>query len=332
MNKVTDSLAVAGARRDVRYWLGIDAGGTKSRARLVDGDGREIGRVSAGPGNLRIGVEAVEELTLGIARQALEQSGLSPDEIGAVSLGLGLAGLSRASHSRQLAGNQWPFARVTIASDAEIAHLGAHGGEDGAILIVGTGSIAYLKVDGNVDTMGGYGFPISDEASGAALGLSAVRHALRALDGRTRSTPLSDAVTGQFGNRTVAVIEWMETATPGDFAAFAPLVISYAERGDYIARSIVIEALIIVSCGTVLAAFVPGIGIVVEIIGTLFGIPLMLTFPGLIGYQIFDANIPAMKNAYCKFGKVMSVFLVVFGMVFLVCGMVAIGISLSGKN
>jgi len=239
---VTDSLAVAGARRDVRYWLGIDAGGTKSRARLVDGDGREIGRVSAGPGNLRIGVEAVEELTLGIARQALEQSGLSPDEIGAVSLGLGLAGLSRASHSRQLAGNQWPFARVTIASDAEIAHLGAHGGEDGAILIVGTGSIAYLKVDGNVDTMGGYGFPISDEASGAALGLSAVRHALRALDGRTRSTPLSDAVTGQFGNRTVAVIEWMETATPGDFAAFAPLVISYAERGDYIARSIVIEA------------------------------------------------------------------------------------------
>lgn len=239
---MADNLASAGARQEVRYWLGIDAGGTKSLASLVDSDGRELCRVSAGPGNLRIGVEAVEELTLGIARQALEQSGLSTDEMGAVSLGLGLAGLSRASQSRQLAGNQWPFARVTIASDAEIAQLGAHGGEDGAILIVGTGSIAYLKVDGNVDTMGGYGFPISDEASGAALGLSAVRHALRALDGRTRSTPLSDAVTGQFGNSTVAVIEWMETATPGDFAAFAPLVISYAERGDYIARSIVIEA------------------------------------------------------------------------------------------
>src|SRR3546814_12395512 len=65
-----------------------------------------------------------------------------------------------------ISANQWPFARVTIASDAEITHLGAHGGEDGAILIVGTGSIAYLKVDGKVDTTGGYGFPIrSDERS-----------------------------------------------------------------------------------------------------------------------------------------------------------------------
>ena len=227
---------------EVRYWLGIDAGGTKSLASLIDEDGRELGRVKAGAGNLRIGFEAVEQLTLGMAQEALHQAGLPQDRLGAVSLGLGLAGLSRASQSRQLATSQWPFAKVAIASDAEIAHLGAHRGEDGAILIVGTGSIAYLKVGGKVDTMGGYGFPISDEASGAALGLSAVRHALRALDGRTQSTPLSDAVTGQFDDSTAAVIEWMETAAPGDFASFAPLVISYAERGDYIARSIVIEA------------------------------------------------------------------------------------------
>lgn len=239
---MTSNSALTSAPTDIRYWLGIDAGGTKSLASLVDENGHELGRVTAGAGNLRIGVEAVEQLTLGIARQALDQAGLPQDAVSTIGLGLGLAGLSRASQSRQLTANQWPFARVTIASDAEIAHLGAHGGEDGAILIVGTGSIAYLKVDGKVDTMGGYGFPISDEASGAALGLSAVRHALRALDGRSRSTPLSDAVTGQFDDSTVAVIEWMETATPGDFSSFAPLVISYAEKGDYIARSIVIEA------------------------------------------------------------------------------------------
>ncbi len=239
---MTGNLATENASRDIRYWLGIDAGGTKSLASLVDHEGRELSSIKAGAGNLRIGAEAVEQLTLGIARQALDQAGLSQNAVGAIALGLGLAGLSRASQSCQLAANQWPFAKVTIASDAEIAHLGAHGGEDGAILIVGTGSVAYLRVGGKADTMGGYGFPISDEASGAALGLSAVRHALRALDGRTRSTPLSDAVTGQFNDSTVAVIEWMETATPGDFASFAPLVISYAEKGDYIARSIVIEA------------------------------------------------------------------------------------------
>ena len=88
----------------------------------------------------------------------------------------------------------------------------------------------------------GYGFPISDEGSGAALGLSAMRHALRALDGRTRPTPLSAAVTAKFDNDTGRAIAWMDEATPKDYAAFAPMIMDYAEKDDEIARSIVEEA------------------------------------------------------------------------------------------
>src|SRR3546814_4553603 len=83
---------------------------------------------------------------------------------------------------------------------------------------------------------------MSDEGSGAALGLSAIRHALRTLDGRTRPTQLSQAVTKQFDHAIPNVIAWMDDAAPADYAAFAPLVMEYAEIGDEIALLIVRDA------------------------------------------------------------------------------------------
>ena len=76
----------------------------------------------------------------------------------------------------------------------------------------------------------------------AALGLSAVRHALRALDGRSQRTPLSLAVSDRFGHAIPQAIAWMDRATPRDYAALAPLVMDHAEAGDAIARSIVEDA------------------------------------------------------------------------------------------
>src|SRR3546814_6594646 len=113
---------------------------------------------------------------------------------------------------------------VLVRSDSIIANLGAHMGGDGAILILGTGSVGLIKRGEDSLSIGGYGFPISDEGSGAALGLSAIRHALRTLDGRTRPTQLSQAVTKQFDHAIPNVIAWMDDAAPTEYAAFAPLV------------------------------------------------------------------------------------------------------------
>ena len=155
---------------------------------------------------------------------------------------MGVAGISRSGVRAALEGFAFPFATTVFESDAEIANLGAHGGADGAILIIGTGSIALVRANGDTFRIGGYGFPISDEGSGAALGLSAMRHAMRALDGRTRATPLSAAVTERFDHDTARAIAWMDQATPRDYGAFAPLVMDYAEADDAIARSIVEDA------------------------------------------------------------------------------------------
>ncbi|MGF7152417.1 glucosamine kinase nucleotide-binding domain-containing protein [Novosphingobium gossypii] len=224
------------------YYLGIDAGGSNCRARLIDAGGAVIGEGRSGTANARIGIDALYETLKDTADQAVAQAGLSTGQRATIRAGMGIAGITRPGVRDALAELDFGFASANYATDAQIANLGAHGGQDGAILIIGTGSAAQLRVEGHEFTIGGYGFPISDEGSGAALGLSAMRHALRALDGRTRKTPLSAAVTERFGHDTAQAIAWMDHATPRDYGTFAPLVMDYAEADDAIARSIVENA------------------------------------------------------------------------------------------
>lgn len=224
------------------FYLGVDAGGTASKSRLVDQDGRVLGSGKAGPANARVGLDKLHDTLLDVCFQALREGGVDESLYGTVRVGMGIAGINRMGMKRQLQLLEFPFAHVQLTSDSMIANLGAHRGADGAILIIGTGSVGLVKRGEDSFSIGGYGFPISDEGSGAALGLSAIRHALRALDGRTRPTPLSQAVTQQFDHAIPKVIAWMDDAAPGDYASFAPLVMDYAETGDEIALSIVRDA------------------------------------------------------------------------------------------
>lgn len=224
------------------YYLGVDAGGSHTRSRLVDAAGTVLGAGEAGPANSRIGIDRLYATLSDVTQQAIGQAGLDAAAQATIRAGFGIAGISRVGMRQALEALSFPFASVTYETDAMIANIGAHGGEDGAILIIGTGSIALGVIGGSTFSIGGYGFPISDEGSGAALGLSAMRHALRALDGRTQRTPLSVAVAERFNHGTAAAVAWMDEATPRDYAALAPLVMDRAEADDPIARSIVEDA------------------------------------------------------------------------------------------
>jgi len=224
------------------YFLGIDAGGSHCRSRLVDESGTILGTGESGPANTRIGIERLHAVLSEVVAQAISAAGLDATQAATIRAGMGIAGITRTGMREQLAELPFPFADITFATDAAIANLGAHAGAEGATLIIGTGSIAEVRIGTTSFAIGGYGFPISDEGSGAALGLSAMRHALRALDGRSEVTALSSAVTAGFGHDTARAVAWMDAATPKDYAAFAPLVMDYAENNDAIARSIVEDA------------------------------------------------------------------------------------------
>lgn len=226
----------------MELYLGIDAGGTHTRARLVSGEGRILGIGEGGPANtpsgLTQGFKAIEEAY----SEALVQAGLAAAEVATIHAGLGMAGLNRKGVLKGLQDHDFPFASIAFASDAAIANLGAHAGGDGGIVIVGTGSVGFGRVGDRVITLGGYGFPVSDEGSGAELGLRAIRRALWARDGRIQNSAMTKDVLDRFHGSSGEIVDWTARATPADYAAFAPLVLDHAIAGDEIAELIVQES------------------------------------------------------------------------------------------
>ena len=223
-------------------FVGVDGGGTGCRARIEDAEGCLLGTGIAGPAALRIGVDRALAEVEKACRVALEEAGLGSNVLGSVHAAVGLAGIDRKGVLEQLELRPHPFRSVIYAHDATIACIGAHGARDGGIVIVGTGSVGFAVVGGREVRVGGYGFPISDEGSGADLGLHTIRLALRAYDERAVGTSLTRDVMMRFHNDPFEVVAWMDHATATDYATFAPLVMRHADAGDPVARRIVRDA------------------------------------------------------------------------------------------
>lgn len=156
--------------------------------------------------------------------------------------GIGLAGLGRRGAEAALKNVAHPFASAIFVSDGMAACLGAHSGADGAIVVAGTGSVGVGLIGGREIRLAGYGFPVSDEGSGADIGLQVVRLALRAADRRGELTPLLSEVLGAFDHDPYQAVAWSEDARATDYAAFAPMVMRHANEGDPVGRRIVERA------------------------------------------------------------------------------------------
>ena len=223
-------------------FAGVDGGGTGCRARIEDGNGCLLGSGIAGPATLRLGVDRALVEVEKACRVALDEAGLDGKALVSVHAAVGLAGVGRKGALEQLVLRPHPFRSVVYAHDATIACIGAHCARDGGIVIVGTGSVGFAVVGGREVSVGGYGFPISDEGSGADLGLHAIRQALLAYDERIVGTSLTRELMMRFHNDPFEAVAWMDRATATDYATFAPLVMRHADAGDPVARRIVREA------------------------------------------------------------------------------------------
>jgi glucosamine kinase len=223
-------------------FAGIDGGGTGCRARIEDAEGCLLGTGIAGPAALRIGIHKALAEVERACRVAIEEAGLGPDALSSIHAAVGLAGVGRKEALEQLQQRPHPFRSVIYAHDATIACIGAHGDRDGGIVIVGTGTVGFALVGGREVRIGGYGFPISDEGSGADLGLHAIRLALRALDERAVGTNFTRDVLMRFHSDPFEAVAWMDHATATDYATFAPLVIRHADAGDPVGRRILRDA------------------------------------------------------------------------------------------
>lgn len=226
----------------IQYFIGVDGGGTGTRIVLTDSNGIELARGSAGPSGLMHGATAAWQAILAAIEQAFTTSGIVAPDFQQMAIGCGLAGVNNKLWAAEFVAANPGFGLLIAETDAGTTLLGAHQGKPGAIIALGTGSVGeVMMADGSRREVGGWGFPSSDEASGAWMGLRAMNHVQHVLDGRASTDNFAIAIVDFCGGNKDAVFAWLGGATQTKFAQLAPLVIQYASSNPK-ARSILLEA------------------------------------------------------------------------------------------
>lgn len=220
------------------FAIGIDGGGTNCRAAVTDRNGNVLGTGKAGAANILSDLENSLTHIIASARQALENAGLDPGSIDGLPAVIGTAGANVGNYGKRLE-ELLPFAGGRVVTDATIALQGALGDADGIIGAFGTGSVYNARRDGKSWGIGGWGFVIGDQASGARLGRDLLERVLLAHDGILPASPLTEKIIAAFGSDPERVVEFAHASKPKDFARYAPIVFEYAERDDAVAVEIV---------------------------------------------------------------------------------------------
>jgi len=224
-----------------QFFIGIDGGASSCRARLRDLEGNLLGEGCSGPANIHLDLDLAKESIRAASRAAIRAAGLDERVLHRAHAGLGLAGAGLKGACEQLRAGLNSFASTVISTDAYIAWLGAHRGGNGGIVILGTGSCGLAIVDGKRIDVGGWGAEISDEAGGQRIGREALRRSLWTYDGRAKRTKLSDLILDRYRRDPAKIVAFATSATPAQYAEFAPLVFEYATRGDSLAVELVQE-------------------------------------------------------------------------------------------
>jgi glucosamine kinase len=221
--------------------VGVDIGGTSTRALAISLDGSRIGRGESGGANPN---SHPPEVAAARVAEAVAAAFGAVDPSSAKHCVLGMAGVSKLSDpavaesfhgSLERIGLRCP---ITSVSDAEVAFASATPSPDGTVLVAGTGSVAARIVNHRkTTTAGGYGWLLGDEGSAFWIGREAVRATLRVLQSDEALGALATAVLAEAlgagtsdGAHTYArLITSANSEPPIRLARFASLVSATAD-------------------------------------------------------------------------------------------------------
>lgn len=223
---------------EIKYYLGIDGGGSKTTAAVFDGSGRFIGgAVGESVNYYSVGRDAARENL----QDVVSRLGIGEFECAVI----GMSALNERADSKttlEFCGDIIRCNKIIMDSDLYIALEALNApGECGAV-ISGTGSMAVIRnADGSVAHAGGWGYILGDEGSGYSIALGGIKAAVRAAEGSGGRTALLPACLDYFGiNDIYELIElyYDKTVSRKTTAAFAPKVLAAAEAGDAVALKI----------------------------------------------------------------------------------------------
>lgn len=224
-------------------YLGIDGGGTKTECAVGD-DSAILGRSKTGGSKVqRVGEQRAREALHEAIVQACQQARRDPGAITHACVGIAGASQPDARDTvRRIVAEVVP-GHVDVVGDMIVALEAAFPETAGVIVLAGTGSIAYGRNErGETSRAGGWGPAVSDEGSGDWVGRAGVAAALRAFDGGQSNALIGGIMNAWHVATREDVARVANSSPPPDFAALFPLVLSSADRGDGMARDILMRA------------------------------------------------------------------------------------------
>ena len=214
----------------IEYLVGIDGGGSGCRVAISDRAGKLLGAGKAGPANAASDLDGTLANIKNALTEAADNAGL-PDPALATARGhAGIAGVLDLEVAQTIA-DAMPMP-TTVTEDTLTSLQGALGQRDGILLSIGTGTVIGVSREGGQTFIGGWGLTLSDQASGAWLGRELLVQVLLCHDGLSPPSDLSRRAFEHFDDDPNKLVAFAAKATPAEFAALAPEVISAAETGD----------------------------------------------------------------------------------------------------
>jgi len=229
------------------YYLGIDGGGTKTRAVLGDETTVLASAMTGGSNIIRLGEMQARDALHAAIHQVCATARIPVDQIHAICIGVAGASIPEiAANIRSILSEQTPQinpADIEVVGDNVIALEAAFGAGPGVVAIAGTGSLAYGRdAAGRIARAGGWGFAISDEGSGHWIGRRAISAILHARD-QGLETALAAMVLHAWKLATIdELVQQANSTPPPDFPHLFPMVLHAAEEGDCIARDLLADA------------------------------------------------------------------------------------------
>jgi N-acetylglucosamine kinase-like BadF-type ATPase len=221
--------------------LGIDGGGTNTRAAIAV-EGKIVGHGQSGSiKRLRVGAEVAEDNLRAVLKEAFEQSGVK--DIDAACCGVASASMPGITEWITAVFEDFGVTCSEVVGDHIIALDAAFQGGPGILQIAGTGSNCIGRApDGSFETAGGWSSRLGDEGSGYWIGVNSIRRALHAFD-REEPCRIIPKVMEIWGTKDMdEFINLGDGTPPPDFAALAPAINELAEAGDTVAVSTLQQA------------------------------------------------------------------------------------------
>jgi N-acetylglucosamine kinase-like BadF-type ATPase len=225
------------------YYLGIDAGGTKTESAVSNG-AELLGQAASGSCKiLRVGEEQARRNLREAVLDACEAAKVRPTDITQVCIGMSGASIPGVVSWAEGVLHELGPAHVKIIGDHIVAHRAAFGAMAGVLVIAGTGSIAYGKNEkGETARAGGWGPTVSDEGSAFWIGREAVSAALKLHDQASNNGLYASIAQFWKADSAEEVIRVANSDANARFAELSSLIASVAEKGDPTAQTIMTRA------------------------------------------------------------------------------------------